>query len=53
MATVDKGGTVSNSVGAIREDTEQRAMGKEDLDYHWTASTASRYGNKGPQLGMA
>jgi len=27
MATVDKGGTVSYSVGAIREDTEQRAMG--------------------------
>jgi len=49
MATVDKGGTVSYSVGAIREDTEQRAMGKEYLDYHWTASTASRYGNPVPQ----
>ena len=29
MATVDKGGTVSYSVGAIRENTEQRAMGEE------------------------
>jgi len=48
MATVDKGGTVSKSVGAISEDTEQRAMGQEDLDYHWTASTASQYGRLDP-----